>query len=131
MFLDRNAKNFDYVLDYLRNGGVLPPLPTDEPELERVRREFDFFCIPCELTGVMCASVKGAPHGRELRVQESVFSLLCMLLISKECCTALSLHQLARGKLLTMAGTACICDGPNCASDRRLHASSSTEPPCS
>ena len=46
MFLDRDREQFGYVLDYLRNGGKLPPLmPTDEEELELVRREFDYFCI--------------------------------------------------------------------------------------
>ena len=33
------------MLDYLRNGGTLPPLPMDERLVERIRREFDFFCV--------------------------------------------------------------------------------------
>lgn len=40
MFINRNADMFEYVLDYLRNGGVLRNLPTDEAELAKVRTEY-------------------------------------------------------------------------------------------
>ena len=34
------------MLDYLRNGGALPPLPKeDEQLLQRIREEFDYFCF--------------------------------------------------------------------------------------
>lgn len=45
-FLDRNPRDFEFVLDYLRNGGQLPQLPADEVVVERVRRECEFFCSP-------------------------------------------------------------------------------------
>ena len=46
MFIDRDADTFSYVLEYLRNGGKLPPLPEgDEQLMERIRAEFDYFCI--------------------------------------------------------------------------------------
>ena len=42
--MDRDSELFSYVLDYLRNGGTLPPLPRDDPELvQRIRSEFDYF----------------------------------------------------------------------------------------
>ena len=45
-FIDRNPDLFSYVLDHLRNGGTLPPLPKDDELLvERTRREFDYFCV--------------------------------------------------------------------------------------
>ena len=44
--MDRDSELFSYVLDYLRNGGTLPPLPRDDPELvQRIRSEFDYFCM--------------------------------------------------------------------------------------
>jgi hypothetical protein len=47
IFLDRDPKHFDYVLDYLRNGCKLPKhLPTDPAKLEAIHREFDYFLIP-------------------------------------------------------------------------------------
>jgi hypothetical protein len=46
VLLERDPNVFSYVLDYLQNGGKLPPnLPTDEHELERVREEFDYFLL--------------------------------------------------------------------------------------
>ena len=36
-YIDRSAKHFDYILDYLRNGGSLPAPSTADQELERVR----------------------------------------------------------------------------------------------
>ena len=37
VYLDRSGKQFDYILDYLTNGGSLPAPPTESQELERVR----------------------------------------------------------------------------------------------
>ena len=34
------------MLDYLRNGGTLPPFPKDDEQfLQRIRTEFDYFCF--------------------------------------------------------------------------------------
>ena len=47
MLINRPAQYFTYVMDYLQNGGQLPPnLPTDEAELRRVQEEFDYFLLP-------------------------------------------------------------------------------------
>ena len=50
--IDRNPRYFAYVLDYLRNGGVLPGnLPSEEEEEEeyiRVREEFDYFLLTAD-----------------------------------------------------------------------------------
>ena len=44
--LDRDPSTFSYVLDYLRNGGTLPPLLQDDEQLLRsIRAEFDYFCF--------------------------------------------------------------------------------------
>ena len=44
--IDRTPDTFSYVLDYLRSGGTLPPLPKgDEQLLRRIRAEFDYFCF--------------------------------------------------------------------------------------
>ena len=45
MYIDRDPAVFSYVLDYLKSGGRLPALPTDESELERIKLEFDYFCL--------------------------------------------------------------------------------------
>ena len=48
MFINRNPRYFEYVLDYLRNGGQLPPnLPASIEELDRIREEFEYFLLPC------------------------------------------------------------------------------------
>ena len=51
--IDREPSPFSYVLDYLRNGGALPPLPKDDEQLlQRIREEFDYFCfIPNPVDG--------------------------------------------------------------------------------
>eukprot|EP00123_Amoebidium_parasiticum_P021235 comp6382_c0_seq1/m.2183 comp6382_c0_seq1/g.2183 ORF comp6382_c0_seq1/g.2183 comp6382_c0_seq1/m.2183 type:complete len:522 (-) comp6382_c0_seq1:221-1786(-) len=46
VFIDRSPVLFEYVLDYLRTKGEQPWLPADEGLRERLRHEFDFFCLP-------------------------------------------------------------------------------------
>jgi hypothetical protein len=50
VYIDRDPKPFSYVLDYLRNGGVLPAnIPVDEQERARVQQEFNYFLLDVEL----------------------------------------------------------------------------------
>ena len=46
--LNRSPKYFDYVLEYLRNGGVLPPLPSDKAEVQRIKY---VLCASCACAG--------------------------------------------------------------------------------
>lgn len=47
IYVDRNPRYFEYVLDFLRNGGDELPanLPASEAEMDRIRAEFDYFCL--------------------------------------------------------------------------------------
>ena len=62
--INRDPKYFGYVLDFLRNGGVLPRnLPRDEAERERVKQEFQFFRYVCLVCDEWClGGVKLAEH---------------------------------------------------------------------
>ena len=45
-YVNRQWEMFSYVLEYLRNDRQLPAyLPEDEAELERIRRELDYFLV--------------------------------------------------------------------------------------
>eukprot|EP00123_Amoebidium_parasiticum_P003730 comp15032_c0_seq1/m.11652 comp15032_c0_seq1/g.11652 ORF comp15032_c0_seq1/g.11652 comp15032_c0_seq1/m.11652 type:complete len:276 (-) comp15032_c0_seq1:326-1153(-) len=45
VFIDRSPVLFEYVLEFLRTGGVHSLLPSNENAKERLQDEFEFFCL--------------------------------------------------------------------------------------
>jgi hypothetical protein len=56
VFLDRDARYFRYVIDYLRNGcpRYLHGLPMENSELERIKQEFVYFGLPVPMCVHQC-----------------------------------------------------------------------------